>query len=54
MSKKSGFGYEVAHIDHIHPLAKWFTYEGPGMHTASNIQPLCGPCNRKKSDGVLE
>lgn len=52
MSKKSRFGYEVAHIDHIHPIAKWFSYKGPGIHSLENIQPLCGSCNRSKSDKV--
>lgn len=33
-------------FDHIIPVAKG------GATTAENLQVLCGPCNRKKSDGL--
>ena len=34
------------HLDHIHPLAKWWT------HTLDNVQWLCCKCNLTKSDKI--
>ena len=35
------------HLDHIHPLSKWWT------HTIDNVQWLCIHCNLVKSDNIL-
>lgn len=34
--------------DHIVPLARG------GLNHPTNLQPLCGPCNRSKSDGIAD
>jgi len=35
-------------VDHVIPLVKG------GIHTANNIQPLCGPCNKRKFTKVTD
>lgn len=42
---------EVAHIDHIHPFSKRFTYQNGfnNINEESNLQALCPTCNLKKS-----
>jgi 5-methylcytosine-specific restriction endonuclease McrA len=36
------------HVDHVLPLAKG------GPHSTKNLQLLCPPCNRSKSDKLPE
>lgn len=34
--------------DHIVPIARG------GLNHPANLQPLCGPCNRRKSDNIAD
>jgi len=50
-SKKSDWDAEVAEIDHIHPFADRKSYcNGEfNINERSNLQALCGKCNKIKS-----
>jgi len=48
-SKKHKYGEEVAHVDHIHPISKYESYDGC-INEMKNFQGLCETCNRLKSD----
>lgn len=37
-------GAPANQVDHVKPLAKG------GLHVLANFRPICGPCNRRKSD----
>lgn len=39
---------ESRHLDHIHPLSKWW------IHSIKNVQWLCCKCNLEKSDKIIK
>lgn len=41
-------GADKVTLDHIVPLSRG------GQHTASNVQPLCGPCNKRKFTKTID
>ena len=50
-NKESSWEGEVAHIDHIYPYSKRYTYQNgsQNINESSNLQALCPDCNLKKS-----
>lgn len=46
---------EVAHIDHIHPFSKrWSYYKGfQYINEPDNLQALCPTCNFKKGKNII-
>jgi hypothetical protein len=43
------YGYELGHLDHIHPVVAEDTYTGKNVNELDNLQALCWRCNLKKS-----
>lgn len=46
---------EVAHIDHIHPYSKRYSYKNgvENINELPNLQALCPKCNKSKFDKII-
>lgn len=53
-NKDSQFGEEIAHIDHIHPYSKMYSYRNGfyNINERANLQGLCEKCNLTKHKNI--